>query len=70
MTKRTAPTAARRHYPTREGKRSVAVFVNTAAWRQLRQMGLDEDRSLQELMREAIDLLFKARRLPQIAQSE
>lgn len=70
MAIRTTPAAPRRHYPTREGKRSVAVFVNTAAWRQLRQIGLDEDRSLQELMREAIDLLFKSRRLPQIAQSE
>jgi hypothetical protein len=69
MAIRTTPTASRRQYPTREGKRVVAVFVNKAAWRQLRQIGLDEDRSLQELMREAVDLLFKKRRLPLIAQS-
>jgi hypothetical protein len=45
----------------------VSVFVTPATWRQLRLMCLDEQKSLQDLMVEAIDALFERRGLARIA---
>jgi predicted GNAT superfamily acetyltransferase len=52
---------------TRGGKRVVSIFVTPATWRQLRLMCLDEQKSLQDLMVEAIDALFERRGLARIA---
>ncbi len=63
-----APAAGAPPRPsTRGGKRVVSVFVTPATWRQLRLMCLDEQKSLQDLMVEAIDALFERRGLARIA---
>jgi hypothetical protein len=61
-----APAAAPTDEPKprakgRLGKRGVAFWLNPAAFKQLGQISLDEDRSVQSLMEEATDLLFTNR---------
>ena len=62
------PVQSRRP-PSRRGLKSVAVYLPPEAHRQLRQLSLDEDRSLQELAVEAFDDLFQKRGKPRIARS-
>ena len=45
----------------------VGGYFTPEASRQLRQVALDEDSSVQALLGEAIDMLFESRRLPTIA---
>jgi hypothetical protein len=53
--------------PAREGKRVIAGFFDPAASKQLRRIALDEDSSIQELLREALNALFVKRGLPPLA---
>jgi hypothetical protein len=53
--------------PCRNGKRVVAGYFDKAVSKQLRQLALDEDTSLQDLLREAINDLFTKRGKPPIA---
>lgn len=53
--------------PCRTGKRVVAGYFDRAVSKQLRQLALDEDASLQDLLREAINDLFVKRGKPPIA---
>ena len=53
--------------PSRRGKKTIAGFFDPAASRQLRQIALDEDSDVQELLREAINDLFEKRGKPRIA---
>ena len=55
------PTEAKPRTKGRVGKRGVAFWLNPAAFKQLGQISLDEDRSVQSLMEEATDLLFANR---------
>jgi hypothetical protein len=50
--------APKRIEKSREGKKGVAFWLNPTAAKQLAQIALDEDRSIQSLMEEATDLLF------------
>lgn len=52
--------------PCRNGKRVVAGYFDKAVSKQLRQIALDEDTSLQDLLREAINDLFVKRGKPPI----
>src|SRR3954452_6772409 len=61
-----APAAAARS-STRGGKRVVSVFVTPETWKQLRLICLDQEKSLQDLMIEAIDAIFERRGLARIA---
>ena len=45
--------------PDRKGKRFIAGYFPEAVYRQLRQLALDEDKTNQELLTEALSLLFK-----------
>ncbi|MFC3127473.1 ribbon-helix-helix domain-containing protein [Pseudoroseomonas globiformis] len=56
--------------PSRQGKRQVAFFVDTATKRQLDRMGLDEGKRIQHLMTEALNLLFQSRGLARIAETK
>jgi hypothetical protein len=47
--------------PGRQGKRGVAFWLAPEAFKQLRGIMFDEDRSIQSLMEEATDLLFQNR---------
>jgi len=53
---------------TREDKRGVGFYVGRDAWRQLRKLCADEERSQQDLMIEALDDLFAKYRLARIAR--
>lgn len=54
--------------PSRQGKRIVSTYVDQDAWMQLRMLNLRTGRSTQELMVDAIDLLFQQHGLNRIAR--
>ena len=45
--------------PSRVGKKTVAAHFDPAVSKQLKQIGLEHDRSTQDLLREAINDLFQ-----------
>ena len=53
--------------PSRQGKRAVCGFFDPAVSRQLKQIALDEDASVQALLTEALNELFTKRGRPPIA---
>lgn len=53
--------------PSREGKKPIAGFFAPEASRQLKKLGLDREKTVQELMREALNDLFLKYDLPPIA---
>jgi len=50
--------AAPRKAATRVGKRGVTFYLSDPAWKQLKLLAIQHDRSVQEMMEEATDLLF------------
>lgn len=44
--------------PSREGKRVLSIYLDPVAWKQLRQLALQEETTTQALGEEAINLLF------------
>jgi hypothetical protein len=51
--------------PSRQGKKTIAGHFDPAVSKQLREIALAEDSSVQELLREALnDLFIKRDRLP------
>ncbi len=52
---------------SRRGLKTIAGFYDPAASRQLREIALDEDTNIQELLREAINDLFEKRGKARIA---
>ncbi len=53
--------------PTRKGKKMIAGYFSAETLRQLKQLGLDEDRTNQTLIQEALNDLFIKYNLPPIA---
>ncbi len=53
--------------PSRVGKKTVAAHFDPAVSRQLKQIGIECDRSTQDLLREAINDLFTKYGKPPIA---
>jgi hypothetical protein len=53
--------------PSRQGKKAITGHFDPAVSRLLRQIALEEDRSVQDLMREALNDLFAKRGKPTIA---
>ena len=53
--------------PSRQGKKGVIGYYDPAVSKQLRQIALDEESSVQELLREAINDLFQKRGKASIA---
>jgi hypothetical protein len=53
--------------PSRHGKKTIAGHFDPAVSRQLREIALAEDSSVQELLREALNDLFTKRGKPPIA---
>lgn len=47
-----------RRPPSREGKRTFSVYLDPLAWKQLRQLALDNETTTQALGEEAVNLLF------------
>ena len=54
--------------PSRKGVKHVGGYFTPLVSKQLRQIALDEDSSVQELLAEAIDMLFESRQRPTIAR--
>ena len=61
------PTTARSRPPSREGRKIIAGYFDPAVSKQLHQIALDDDTTLQELLREAINDLFTKRHKAPIA---
>ena len=47
-----------RRAPSREGKRTLSIYLDPLAWKQLRQLALDTETTTQALGEEAVNLLF------------
>jgi hypothetical protein len=47
--------------PSRVGKRGVTFYLEPSAFKELRALSVDEETTLQALMIEATNLLFKSR---------
>ena len=63
-----APSKPRSYVPpSRTGRAQVVCFVDRRTKRQLDTMAFEQERSLQSLALEALDLLFQAHKLPRIA---
>ena len=52
--------------PGRRGKKALIGYFDPSVSKQLKQLALDEDSTVQQLLGEALDLLFQARGKPQI----
>jgi hypothetical protein len=53
--------------PSREGKRVLSIYLQPAAWKQMRMLSLNLETSTQALGEEALNLLFEKHRLNRIA---
>ena len=54
--------------PTREGKKVISGYFDPVVKRQFAQIALNEDLSHQQVLAQALNLLFQSRGLPQIAK--
>jgi hypothetical protein len=61
------PTLLRAVVPSRVGKKPVTGFFDPAVSRQIKKLGLDRDRTMQEILQEALNDLFRKYDLPPIA---
>ena len=63
-----APVPASVHArPSRQSTKHIGGYFDPAVSKQLRQIAVAEDSSVQALLGEAIDMLFQSRRKPMIA---
>ena len=60
-------TAPASRPPSRRGTKTIAGHFSPEASKLLRQIAVDEDSSVQELLREALNDLFEKRSRPRIA---
>jgi|GEM_PF-1782354 len=56
--------------PSRRQTKHIGGHFDPAVSRQLRQLGLEEDTTVQDLIGEALDMLFHSRQLPPIASKK
>ena len=65
--KRAAITAQEKKRPLKERAKQVMMYIHPDAHDQLRMLSIKEKKELNTLYIEALDMLFKAKQLPQIA---
>lgn len=66
-----APSAAAaKRPPSRRTAKHIGGYFDPAVSRQLKEIALAEDSSVQSLVAEALDMLFQSRRKPTIAQKQ
>jgi hypothetical protein len=53
--------------PSREGKKPVTGFFSPEISRQIKKLALDQDKTMQDLLQEALNDLFRKYDLPPIA---
>jgi hypothetical protein len=63
----TSTPAAAKRAPSRAGRHMVGGYVDAATHKQLRQLALDTDKSVQQLVLEGLNYVFAAAGKPQIA---
>lgn len=63
----TSPPTSPHARPSRKQAKHVGGYFDPAVSKQLREIALHEDSSVQALLGEAIDMLFQSRRKPTIA---
>ena len=63
-----AETVSPHARPSRKSTKHVGGYFDPAVSKQLREIALAEDSSVQALLAEAIDMVFQSRRKPLIAQ--
>ena len=63
-----AETVSPHERPARRGTKHVGGYFPPEVSKQLRQIALEEDSSVQRLLGEAIDMVFHSRKMPTIAQ--
>ena len=56
--KKAASATTSKRPPSRDGKRVLSIYLDPLAWKQLRQLALQEDTTTQALGEEAVNLLF------------
>ena len=61
--------AALRETPSRRGAKHIGGYFDPEVSRQLRQIAVNEDTSIQNLLAESLDMLFHSRKMPTIAQT-
>jgi hypothetical protein len=54
----TPPRTPTARPPSRAGKRVLSIYLDPLAWKQLRQLALQEETTTQALGEEAVNLLF------------
>ncbi|WP_295629085.1 ribbon-helix-helix domain-containing protein [uncultured Nitrosomonas sp.] len=54
--------------PSRKNTKHIGGYFSEEVSKQLRQIALDEDSSVQQLLGEALDMIFHSRKKPTIAQ--
>lgn len=54
--------------PSRRQSKHIGGYFDPAVSRQLRRIALDEDSTIQDLLAEAMDMLFQSRQEPTIAR--
>jgi hypothetical protein len=64
-----APVAEAKRSPARQGKKAIAFWVDPSASTQLRVAAASMDRSVQDIMTEALEDWFRKHRLPRLAGS-
>lgn len=55
------------HAPSRRGKKALIGYFDPGVSKQLKQMALNQDSSIQELLREALNDFFQKHKKPNIA---
>jgi hypothetical protein len=53
--------------PSRVGKKPVTAFFDPEVSRQIKKIGIDQDKTMQDLLQEALNDLFRKYDLPPIA---
>ena len=56
-----APATQGYQAPSRAGKRGITFYLPPERWKQLRRLSIDTDATMQDLLEEAVTLLFEAR---------
>lgn len=54
--------------PARRGTKHIGGYFTPEVSKQLRQLAVNEDTSIQNLLAESLDMLFHSRKMPTIAQ--
>ena len=54
---------------SRQGKKRIAGYFDPVVHKQFKRVSVDEERTCEDLLAEALNLLFHARQLPEIARA-